>query len=714
MILQLLGRITQRSLAAWLGLSLLFGLVGPAVSLAQTPPTDTSRLRVKLEGEPVPVSSQAYPQLPFTMTAYDSEGVVQNLGKERLKATIDDTPIEVNDVVAELNQDTELAVAVLLDTSGSMYGNNPSNTNSIPAAKTALKTFVGKLNNRDKLAILTFNENAEPQTGTPGTTDFLADKSTLYNVIDAIPDKIDAKNYKPTRIYSSLFNTIGDVARQNTAEKRVVVILSDGEDTASGTNDIKLGDVLDRARERNVVVYAIGLGEDVSKNPAFEQTLKTLSSLNGGRYSYAATANDLAPLYGNIAQQLKTRYRVALDAKAFPPDNKEHVLKVRVTTANGDSAELKTSITAFYPVTPQVELSGLTDGAEVNSKITITPQIKSRFPVTQVEYRVLDSTDKEVVPARVIDKAPYALVDLPTSGLAENSKYKLTVTVKTARPNGTGTATSTSSAITATVAPGATGSPVATFTQSGSNAVTTSTDQELNQTITLGFSIGARPTVAESNMWWLWALLAGTLLAVGLIVLLVIASNRRRSRIALETQAMSTFTEPDWSGPPMVGVALNSVGNPTIESEARNLNGSGVGSNLTGNPVETLYGEKNRAGGNSNSSKSSVARTILDADADAVEAVAMLVLRGSQQRVFKLKPGRTTLGRDDANNDVVLTDPTVSARHAVIEQQGDSFVISDLTSTAGTKINNIVIQKQTLHNGDIVRLGQAELIFKRA
>jgi pSer/pThr/pTyr-binding forkhead associated (FHA) protein len=64
----------------------------------------------------------------------------------------------------------------------------------------------------------------------------------------------------------------------------------------------------------------------------------------------------------------------------------------------------------------------------------------------------------------------------------------------------------------------------------------------------------------------------------------------------------------------------------------------------------------------------------------------------------------TTVGRDDC--DVVLTDPEVSRRHAVLVASSDGLAIEDLGSTNGTWVNGERIARpEPIRAGDEVRFG---------
>lgn len=92
-----------------------------------------------------------------------------------------------------------------------------------------------------------------------------------------------------------------------------------------------------------------------------------------------------------------------------------------------------------------------------------------------------------------------------------------------------------------------------------------------------------------------------------------------------------------------------------------------------------------------------------------------LVLRNGPRsgQQFGLKRGRNTIGRNPSQADIVLEDDTVSGEHARIQLEEGQFYIYDLASTNGTFVNNHHIQKEMLMDNDIIRLGNAEMIFKR-
>lgn len=81
-------------------------------------------------------------------------------------------------------------------------------------------------------------------------------------------------------------------------------------------------------------------------------------------------------------------------------------------------------------------------------------------------------------------------------------------------------------------------------------------------------------------------------------------------------------------------------------------------------------------------------------------------------RVFQLSAGGVYLiGRDGA--DIVLNDEKVSRKHAEIGLYGpEAFVVRDLASTNGTRLNGKRIsEKAKLAHWDVIRVGDTSLRF---
>jgi len=80
-------------------------------------------------------------------------------------------------------------------------------------------------------------------------------------------------------------------------------------------------------------------------------------------------------------------------------------------------------------------------------------------------------------------------------------------------------------------------------------------------------------------------------------------------------------------------------------------------------------------------------------------------------RELALRAGRTRIGALP-ENDVAIPAPSVSRTHAEIRSEGDQWVIVDLDSTNGTRVNGAPIRSAPLRSGDRIRLGEVEVLFE--
>lgn len=70
-----------------------------------------------------------------------------------------------------------------------------------------------------------------------------------------------------------------------------------------------------------------------------------------------------------------------------------------------------------------------------------------------------------------------------------------------------------------------------------------------------------------------------------------------------------------------------------------------------------------------------------------------------------------SVGRARAN-DVVIDDEAVSAQHCRIRPEGGRWVVHDLGSTNGTRVNDRIVTSHPLVEGDVIRIGGTSLEFR--
>ncbi len=67
----------------------------------------------------------------------------------------------------------------------------------------------------------------------------------------------------------------------------------------------------------------------------------------------------------------------------------------------------------------------------------------------------------------------------------------------------------------------------------------------------------------------------------------------------------------------------------------------------------------------------------------------------------------------DTSSDLVLSDPTVSRRHAEIERTSRGFVVRDLGSRNGTFLEAHQVLQAFVQPGDRIQLGKTRLVLKQ-
>jgi hypothetical protein len=83
-------------------------------------------------------------------------------------------------------------------------------------------------------------------------------------------------------------------------------------------------------------------------------------------------------------------------------------------------------------------------------------------------------------------------------------------------------------------------------------------------------------------------------------------------------------------------------------------------------------------------------------------------------RVELLGSGGATLGRS-READIVLDDANVSRKHAEVRPSGGSWIVRDLGSTNGVKVNGRRLaptQPQSIKPGDVIELGTSRAVFE--
>jgi len=92
----------------------------------------------------------------------------------------------------------------------------------------------------------------------------------------------------------------------------------------------------------------------------------------------------------------------------------------------------------------------------------------------------------------------------------------------------------------------------------------------------------------------------------------------------------------------------------------------------------------------------------------------VVVLDGNDKgRDFHVRDGQNLMGSDPTCN-IVISNPTVSGKHASLRSQDGKFFLTDLDSTNGTYLNRQEkrIAREEIKDNDYIRLGEVTLKFK--
>jgi len=85
----------------------------------------------------------------------------------------------------------------------------------------------------------------------------------------------------------------------------------------------------------------------------------------------------------------------------------------------------------------------------------------------------------------------------------------------------------------------------------------------------------------------------------------------------------------------------------------------------------------------------------------------------ARSREFILREPETSIGKDESN-DVVVRDPTVSKRHAIVKRRRRRWELADAKSSNGTFVGDARVTDKpiSLADGQEVRFGGAKFVFR--
>jgi Ca-activated chloride channel family protein len=249
--------------------------------------------------------------VPVLTTVTDNQGrLVPNLEQEEFTVLDNGKP---QPITLFQNETQPFTIVVMLDFSFSM-------TTHLDLLKQATEQFILRMLPADKGQVGAFSDKIQ------FSGEFTNDRDDLVAALK------DLQFGNPTRLYDAIDASIDML--KNVEGRKIVLVFTDGDDTASRKG---MGDVLDRARASETMIYAIGLESEFPIGPGRMQRtrpdrgLRKLADETGGGYFELKKTDELGPTFTRVAQELHSLYTIGFQPTVL--DNKEHRLDVKMKQA---------------------------------------------------------------------------------------------------------------------------------------------------------------------------------------------------------------------------------------------------------------------------------------------------------------------------------------------------------------------------------------------
>lgn len=245
--------------------------------------------------------------------------LVRGLGEEQFEVFEDGRRQRI--AKFELVEDLPLTVGVTIDTSGSMF-------KALGEAQRAGKEFLARvMRPSDRCFVVGFSES--PLILMPPSDDAKACSGGLDELVP----------YGYTSLHDAVVTSL--YYFRGFRGQRALILLSDGDDTSSS---ISFASALEYARRSGVSIYSIGL-EVGAVAVSVRSKLKQLAEDTGGRAFFIRSADELETVYGEIEEELRSRYLIAYNSDNTSGSDQFREIEVKV---EGRGLEART-VRGYYP-----------------------------------------------------------------------------------------------------------------------------------------------------------------------------------------------------------------------------------------------------------------------------------------------------------------------------------------------------------------------------
>jgi Ca-activated chloride channel homolog len=226
------------------------------------------------------------------------------------------------------HEDVPVSMGLLVDDSGSMRDKRAR----VEAAALAL---VRASNPQDEVFVVNFNDEA--YLDVPFTNDIKKMEQGL--------SRIDSRG--GTAMRDAINMSIDYLKKNGKRDKKVLIIVTDGNDNASGTS---LERVVQRSIQSEVLIYAVGLLSEEQRHEAAKakRALKELTAATGGVAFYPKEVSEISGLALQIASDIRSQYTLAY-TPAIPDDGSYRQIKVEVNAAGHPTVRTRSGYYAGNP-----------------------------------------------------------------------------------------------------------------------------------------------------------------------------------------------------------------------------------------------------------------------------------------------------------------------------------------------------------------------------
>lgn len=236
-------------------------------------------------------------------------------------------------IVGFRHEDLPVSLGILVDSSGSMYDKRTS----VDAASLDL---VKLSNPKDEAFLVDFS--SEPYLD----TDFTSDVAKLQQGLSYI------KSSGGTALYDAVIASADYLAKNAKRPKQVLLIVTDGEDNASGAS---LENTIRRVQDLDgPAIYCIGLlfGEDVSRSEArhAREVLTELALQTGGQAYFPKSLKDVDGIAHEVAADIRTQYTIEYHSTKSPDLGGYRTIHVEAKEKGYRGLQVRTR-TGYFPKT---------------------------------------------------------------------------------------------------------------------------------------------------------------------------------------------------------------------------------------------------------------------------------------------------------------------------------------------------------------------------